>query len=90
MSSTTQTDYEDYLSPPFVEAMTEAFQTLKGSPNAKLEDIHRVVHDLRDDRDNESDSHMRDIYNVLIKRVSNKEVLAMGSEQVLLLCNRCL
>jgi hypothetical protein len=54
-----------------------------------LEDIHRVVHDLRDDRDNETNPLLKDIYNVLINRMTNLEVDVMGDDQVLLLCSRC-
>ena len=91
MSSTTQIDYGDYLKPSFVESITEGFQTLKVSSKAKanLEDIHRVVHDLRDDRDNETNPLLKDIYNVLINRMTNLEVDVMGDDQVLLLCSRC-
>jgi hypothetical protein len=89
MSSTAQTDYVDYLKPPFVDSITEAFQTLKVSSKAKLEDIHRVVHDLRDDRNNETNPLLKDIYNVLINRMSDLEESVMGDDQVLLLCRRC-
>ena len=90
MSSTPQNDYEAYLKPLFVGSMTEAFETLKVSSKPKLEDIHRVVHDLRDDRYNETNPLLKDIYNVLINRMTNLEVDVMGDDQVLLLCNRCL
>ena len=90
MASRTQIDYEAYLTKPLVGSMTEAFQTLEDPSNAKLEDIHRVVHDLRDDRNNETNPLLKDIYNVLINRMTNLEVDVMGDDQVLLLCNRCL
>jgi hypothetical protein len=90
MSSRTQNDYGAYLNPLFVGSMTEAFKTLEDPSNAKLEEIHRVVHDLRDDRNNETNPLMKDIYNVLINRMTNLEVDVMGDDQVLLLCNRCL
>mgnify|MGYP006936356282 CR=1 FL=1 len=83
------TNYEAYITEPFVDSTTEALQTLKAPSKAKLEDIHRVVHDLRDDGNNETNPLMKDIYNVLIKRMTNLEMDVMGNDQVLLLCSRC-